>query len=45
MTVIGGLIVSTLVTLLIVPVLVESFRELESRRSRLGAIAPEGRAE
>jgi CzcA family heavy metal efflux pump len=34
LAVIGGLVVSTLVTLLIVPVLIEVFGELEARRSR-----------
>ncbi|HKT61179.1 MAG TPA: efflux RND transporter permease subunit [Gemmatimonadales bacterium] len=36
LAVIGGLVVSTLVTLLIVPVLVETFGELEERRRRTG---------
>jgi multidrug efflux pump subunit AcrB len=35
LAVIGGLVVSTLVTLLIVPVLIEVFGELERRRTRL----------
>jgi CzcA family heavy metal efflux pump len=37
LAVIGGLVVSTLVTLLIVPVLIEVFGELERRRARLSA--------
>ena len=36
LAVIGGLVVSTLVTLLILPVFVEIFGELEGRRARLG---------
>jgi CzcA family heavy metal efflux pump len=35
LAVIGGLVVSTVVTLLIVPVLIEAFGELEHRRTRL----------
>lgn len=40
LAVIGGLLVSTLVTLLLVPVFLEVFGELEHRRTRL-AIRPE----
>ena len=39
LAVIGGLVVSTLVTLLIVPVLIEVFGDLEGRRrSRSGTV-------
>jgi multidrug efflux pump subunit AcrB len=42
LAVIGGLLVSTLVTLLLVPVFLEVFGELEHRRTRLAIEAGEG---
>jgi CzcA family heavy metal efflux pump len=42
LAVIGGLLVSTLVTLLLVPVFLEVFGELEHRRTRLAIQAGEG---
>jgi CzcA family heavy metal efflux pump len=42
LAVIGGLVVSTLVTLLIVPVFVEIFGELERRRARIGVRLGDG---
>jgi HAE1 family hydrophobic/amphiphilic exporter-1 len=42
LAVIGGLLVSTLVTLLLVPVFLEAFGELEHRRARLAIQPGEG---
>ena len=42
LAVIGGLVVSTLVTLLVVPVFLEVFGELEHRRTRLAVRTGEG---